>query len=92
MPGYKGGCGLAVGPGAALALANKNGTVSHYLPAPAELTKAALAKCPLTVVDLGAVPIGPATARAAAERADAGTAPHGSGAARGDDAAAAESE
>ncbi len=65
----KGGCSLAVGPGAALAVANKNGTVGHYLPDAAAVTENALARCPLTVVDLGAVPIGPATARAAAVQA-----------------------
>ena len=91
----RGSCSVAVGPGAALALASSSGQVSGYrpaLPATAGAQRQLLARCPLTVVDLGAVPIGPATARAAAERADAGTAPHGSGAARGDDAAAAESE
>jgi hypothetical protein len=63
------GCSLAVGPGAALALAGKNGSVGEYLPDPAPLTTAALARCPLTVVDLGALPIGPATVRAAALQA-----------------------
>jgi hypothetical protein len=63
------GCSLAVGPGAALALANSSGDVASYLPNPAGLTSATLARCRLTVVDLGAVPAGPTAARAAAVRA-----------------------
>lgn len=63
------GCSLAVGPGAALALANAAGAVGNYLPDAAGLSAAALAECPLTVVDLGALPAGPAAARAAAVRA-----------------------
>jgi hypothetical protein len=47
------GCATAVGPGAALALASPSGTVASYLPAPGDLTAAVLARCPLTVVDLG---------------------------------------
>jgi len=46
------GCTLAVGPGAALALADVSGRVQNYAPSPAE---AELAECPLTVVDVGAV-------------------------------------
>jgi hypothetical protein len=46
-------CSTAVGPGAALALAGKTGQVASYLPSPADLTPAVLARCPLTVVDLG---------------------------------------
>jgi hypothetical protein len=63
------GCSLAVGPGAALALADARGRVDEYLPSAGALTGAALARCPLTVVDLGAVPAAPAPARAAAVRA-----------------------
>ena len=48
-----GGCATAVGPGAALALADRSGRVGSYLPAPSGLTAAVLARCPLTVVDLG---------------------------------------
>jgi hypothetical protein len=48
-----GGCATAVGPGAALALADRSGHVASYLPAPSGLTATVLARCPLTVVDLG---------------------------------------
>jgi hypothetical protein len=47
------GCSTAVGPGGALALAGSGGHVSSYLPSPAQVTGAVLARCPLTVVDLG---------------------------------------
>jgi hypothetical protein len=47
------GCATAVGPGAALALADQAGHVGSYLPAPSGLTATVLARCPLTVVDLG---------------------------------------
>ena len=47
------GCATAVGPGAALALADKSGHVASYLPSAAGLTAGVLARCPLTVVDLG---------------------------------------
>jgi hypothetical protein len=46
-------CSTAVGPGAALALASATGAVSSYLPSAGELSAAVLARCPLTVVDLG---------------------------------------
>src|SRR5215831_7221320 len=69
-----GRCATAVGPGAALALARPDGRVASYLPSPAQLTKATLARCPLTVVDLGDLPAAPGlsgvSARAAAARAD----------------------
>jgi hypothetical protein len=48
-----GGCATAVGPGAALALATAAGAVPAYLPAPSAVTAAVLARCPLTVIDLG---------------------------------------
>ncbi len=48
-------CATAVGPGAALALASPAGTVASYLPTAAELSPSVLARCPLTVVDLGQV-------------------------------------
>jgi hypothetical protein len=51
------GCATAVGPGAALALADRNGHVGSYLPAPSGLTTAVLARCPLAVVDLGVLRI-----------------------------------
>ena len=67
-----GGCATAVGPGAALALAGPAGVVGSYLPGAGDLSRAVLARCPLTVVDLGSLPAGPAAARAAAlRRADA---------------------
>ena len=47
------GCATAVGPGAALALADGAGHVASYLPSAAGLTAGVLARCPLTVVDLG---------------------------------------
>ena len=47
------GCATAVGPGGALALAGRDGHVASYLPSPGQLTAAVLARCPLTVVDLG---------------------------------------
>jgi hypothetical protein len=50
------GCATAVGPGAALALAEPQGPSGHvasYLAAPSDLTAAVLSRCPLTVVDLG---------------------------------------
>jgi len=46
-------CATAVGPGAALALASPAGAVSSYLPSAGELSAVVLARCPLTVVDLG---------------------------------------
>ena len=49
------GCSTAVGPGAALALASPSGAVSSYLPTPSLITAGVLARCPLTVVDLGAL-------------------------------------
>jgi len=65
-----GGCSLAVGPGAALALADPvTGRVDRYLASPADLTGAALGQCPLTVIDLGALPEDPAATRAAAVKA-----------------------
>ena len=58
-----GRCATAVGPGAALALASPAGQVGSYLPSPAQLTAATLARCPLTVVDLGNLPVGAGTGR-----------------------------
>ena len=49
------GCATAVGPGAGLALADSAGHVASYLPSAAGLTAGVLARCPLTVVDLGAI-------------------------------------
>jgi hypothetical protein len=63
-----GGCATAVGPGAALALASPQGRVAGYLPSAATATRATFARCPLTVVDLGALSTSPG--RAARIRAD----------------------
>jgi hypothetical protein len=68
------GCATAVGPGAALALANSSGRVGRYLERPASVSRSVLSQCPLTVVDLGALPAGGgarATAVRAADRAAA---------------------
>jgi len=65
--GSLGGCVTAVGPGAALAVAAPSGHVSRYLPAASQLTAPVLARCPLTVVDLGALSF---PERAAASAAD----------------------
>jgi hypothetical protein len=51
--GRAAGCTTAVGPGAALALADPSGHVASYLPSPSDLSAAVLSRCPLTVVDLG---------------------------------------
>jgi hypothetical protein len=68
-----GRCATAVGPGAALALASPAGRVGSYLPSAAQLTAATLARCPLTIIDLGNLPSAPGpageSARAAAARA-----------------------
>ena len=50
-----GGCATAVGPGAAVALAGPGGAVGSYLPGVSGLSRAVLARCPLTVVDLGSL-------------------------------------
>jgi hypothetical protein len=65
-----GNCATAVGPGAALALAGPAGHVGSYLPAVSGISRAVLARCPLTVVDLGSLPgaSGHGGARAAALR------------------------
>ncbi|HEY0473985.1 MAG TPA: hypothetical protein VGD34_20080, partial [Kribbella sp.] len=47
------GCASAVGPGAAIALADQQGHVQRYAPT---LAEADLAACPLTVVDAGSLP------------------------------------
>ena len=60
-------CATAVGPGAALALATPAGTVPSYLASPSLITAAALARCPLTVVDLGALSYPERTSAAVAD-------------------------
>lgn len=52
-----GTCATAVGPGAAVALADRSGAVARYRPA-FDRTAAPTGDCPLTVVDAGAVPLG----------------------------------
>ena len=63
------GSALAVGPGAALALAQPSGNVGAYLPDTSKLTADDLARYRLTAVDLGALPAGPAATRQAAVHA-----------------------
>ena len=48
-------CTTAVGPGAALALASPSGAVNSYVPSTVGLSPSVLARCPLTVVDLGQI-------------------------------------
>jgi hypothetical protein len=71
----RGSCSTAVGPGAALALASSSGQVSGYrpaLPATASADRQLLARCPLTVVDLGSLPATDGAARTGAvQHADA---------------------
>ncbi len=62
------GCATAVGPGAALALASPAGAVSSYLPSPSQVTAQMLARCPLTVIDLGALTVPERKAASAADR------------------------
>jgi hypothetical protein len=70
-----GHCSAAVGPGAALALAEPDGRVSGYrpaLPGTAAADRQLLARCPLTVIDLGSLPAATGAARTAAvQHADA---------------------
>ena len=51
--GRSGRCALAVGPGAAVALATSDGRVERYTPMP---SSGRLGECPLTVVDAGSLP------------------------------------
>ena len=73
-PPGPGRCATAVGPGAALALAGPDGRVASYLPSVAALTVATLARCPLTVVNLGNLPAAPGPAGPSARAAAAGAA------------------
>ena len=52
-----GRCVTAAGPGAGLAVARRNGWMPGYLPDPSSLSPVVLGECPLTVVDLGALPV-----------------------------------
>jgi len=51
-----GACATAVGPGAALTLADDSGRVAMYRDDPTGLASDLLAQCPATVVDLGSLP------------------------------------
>ena len=51
-----GACATAVGPGAALTLADDSGRVAMYRDDPTGLDSDLLAQCPATVVDLGSLP------------------------------------
>ncbi len=62
-------CATAVGPGAALALADRTGHVASYLPSAAGLSASVLARCPLTVVDLTNTERAPSLASVDAELA-----------------------
>ena len=73
-PPGPGRCATAVGPGAALALAGPDGRVVSYLPSAAALTVATLARCPLTVVNLGNLPAAPGPPGQSARAAAAGAA------------------
>src|SRR5262249_61201780 len=66
-----GGCATAAGPGAALALAGPGGYVGSYLPSAAGVTRQVLARCPLTVIDLGVLPAARGARAAALRAADA---------------------
>jgi hypothetical protein len=50
------GCALAIGPGAALALASAQGDVARYSAAAGSGPRSLLSQCPLTLADLGALP------------------------------------
>ena len=69
LAGRTPGCATAVGPGAALALADRAGHVASYLPAPDQVSAAVLARCPLTVVDLGTLGFAERSSELAAIRA-----------------------
>jgi hypothetical protein len=64
-----GRCATAVGPGAALAVADSRGRVPAYLPADAPLDPSTLGRCPLTVVDPGQALVDDTTGRGAERRA-----------------------
>lgn len=64
-------CATAVGPGAAVALADASGDVPRYLPDAGRLTAAQVAECPATVVDLGVLPDAASERTAAVEELDA---------------------
>ncbi|TDE07906.1 hypothetical protein [Jiangella asiatica] len=49
-------CATAVGPGAAMALADSTGRVASYQPFSGEIDQQLLSRCPVTVIDLGGLP------------------------------------
>jgi hypothetical protein len=53
-------CATAAGPGAAMALADESGRVASYRPDVSDLTSETISACPVTVVDLGGLPVRPA--------------------------------
>ncbi|SKC56341.1 hypothetical protein SAMN04324258_1645 [Krasilnikoviella flava] len=65
-----GTCTTAVGPGAAVALADAGGDVPRYLSDAGRLTAAQVAECPATVVDLGVLPDAASERTAAVEELD----------------------
>jgi len=65
-----GSCTTAVGPGAALALAQPDGTVDRYAATLADVTDADLLACPVDVVDLGELGYEPEGRRLALARLD----------------------
>jgi hypothetical protein len=64
-----GNCATAVGPGAALAVAGPGGNAGSYLPDVSAISRPLLARCPLTVVDLGVLPTAAGAAGGAARAA-----------------------
>ncbi|WP_344248452.1 hypothetical protein [Isoptericola hypogeus] len=65
LTGVAGTCTTAVGPGAAVALADSGGSVPRYLSDVGQLTAEQVTACPATIVDLGVLP------DAAGDRSDA---------------------
>jgi len=65
-----GACATAVGPGAAVALADAGGNVPRYLSDAGQLTAEQVAECPATVVDLGVLPDAASERTAAVEELD----------------------
>jgi hypothetical protein len=55
-PAGPGQCSTAIGPGAAIALANSRGEVASYLPRAGAAGRSDFDRCALTVADLGALP------------------------------------
>jgi len=55
-PAGTGKCSTAIGPGAAIALADAQGEVASYVPGAGAASRSELNRCALTVVDLGALP------------------------------------